>query len=70
MDNSQANSDAYIKGYKDGWQSVPRSGPPPQVPGFVAPQFLLEGKSHYESGYERGRTAAGGSPQARPDSRA
>jgi hypothetical protein len=64
MDNSQANSEAYIKGYKDGWRSVPRSGPPPQIPGFVSPHFLLEGKSPYESGYQRGRAAAGGSDHA------
>ena len=64
MDGSQTNSDAYIRGYKDGWQSVPRSGAPPEIPGFVSPNFLLEGKSHYESGYVRGRTAAGGNIDA------
>jgi len=64
MESAQANTDAYIKGYKDDWQSVPRSGPPPEIPGFVSPHFLLQGKSPYESGYERGRAAAAGSPHA------
>jgi hypothetical protein len=58
MESSQAIIDAYRQGYTDGWQSVPGSGTPPPVLGFVNAQFLIEGKSVYESGYERGRTAA------------
>jgi len=65
MESAQANSDAYRQGYQDGWRSVPGSGSPPQVLGFVNPHFLIEGKSVYESGYERGRTAAAeGQPRA------
>jgi len=58
MESTQANSDAYASGYRDGWKSVPGSGTPPPVPGYVNPHFLIEGKSVYESGYEHGRTAA------------
>jgi hypothetical protein len=58
MDSTEDNSDAYVKGFKDGWQSIPGSGPPPQISSFVSPHFLIEGKSHYESGYQRGRAAA------------
>ena len=58
MLSSQATIEAYTQGYKDGWQSVPGSGLPPPVLGFVNPHFLIEGKSVYESGYERGRSAA------------
>ena len=64
MDSSQAIIDAYTQGYNDGWQSVQGSGTPPPVLGFVNPQFLIEGKSVYESGYECGRAAAEGSPHA------
>jgi hypothetical protein len=60
MESSQAIIDAYTQGYKDGWQSVPGSGTPPPVPGFVNAQFLTTGKSVCESGYERGRAAAEG----------
>jgi hypothetical protein len=58
MESSQTLIDAYTQGYKDGWQSVPGSGARPPVISYVNPQFLIEGKSIYESGYERGRTAA------------
>jgi hypothetical protein len=58
MKNAQALIDAYSQGYRDGWQSVSGCGSPPAVLGFVNPHFLIEGKSHYESGYERGRAAA------------
>jgi hypothetical protein len=58
MESSQTNSEAYAKGYQDGWTSVPEAGPPPPVMGFVSLQFLIEGKSFYDSGFERGRTAA------------
>jgi hypothetical protein len=64
MESGQALIDAYTNGYKDGWQSVPGSGEAPPVLGLVNPHFLIEGKSVYESGYERGRTAAGGAPHA------
>jgi len=57
MESTQAIIDAYVQGYKDGWQSVPGSGAAPPVLGFVN-HFLIAGKSVYESGYERGREAA------------
>jgi hypothetical protein len=58
MECSQDIIDAYTHGYKDGWRSVSGSGQPPPVLGFVNAQFLIEGKSVYEAGYERGRAAA------------
>jgi len=48
MDDLQALTDAYIQRYKAGWQSVSGSGSAPPFFGYVNPQFLIEGKPHYE----------------------
>jgi hypothetical protein len=64
MDSSQDLVEAFRKGYHDGWTSVSGSGAAPSIP-MVSAHFLIEGKSRYESGYERGRTAAAqGKPHA------
>ena len=57
MDTAQDNTNAYTAGFTDGWKSLPGKGEPPPVLGFINPQFL-NGKPHYEAGYERGRKAA------------
>jgi hypothetical protein len=64
MEDVQALRNAYIQGYKDGWQSVSGSGSDPPVFGYVNSRFLIEGKSHYESGYQRGRIVAQEKPRA------
>ena len=57
MNTAETNSRAYAQGYTDGWKSVVGSGLVPPIPGFIPAYAILEGKTHYEAGYESGREA-------------
>lgn len=52
------NSADYVRGFRDGWKSIPGSGAPPAIPLYANVWFLLFGRTFYDAGYSRGRTAA------------
>jgi hypothetical protein len=58
MESAQTVHEEFFRGYKDGWQSVSDSGPPPPSRISAPYRFLIEGKPYYESGYIKGRADA------------
>lgn len=55
-DGQPANE--YLRGFTDGWRSVPNSGEPPPMISYVTIEVLAFADTYYDAGYLRGREGA------------
>jgi len=58
VESAQTIHEDYFRGCADGWRPVSGSGEPPPPLIVVPMQFLMDGKTYYESGYAKGRADA------------
>jgi hypothetical protein len=58
MDSDKYPDGTWAKGYIDGWNSIPGSGPPPEILPGTGGNLTSDDQSWYEAGYAAGRIAA------------
>jgi hypothetical protein len=58
MDSNKYPDGTYAKGYVDGWNTVPGSGPAPEILPLTRGSLSADNQTFYEAGYAAGRKAA------------
>lgn len=58
MDSDKYPDGTYAKGFVDGWNSIPGSGPAPEMLPFMSGNLTSDDQTFYEAGYAAGRKAA------------
>jgi hypothetical protein len=58
MDSDKYPDGTYAKGFVDGWNSIPGSGPAPEMLPFMRGYLTSDDQTFYEAGYAAGCKAA------------
>jgi hypothetical protein len=58
MDRDKYPDGTYAQGYIDGWNSIPGSGPAPELLACTRGSLSSDDQTFYDAGYAAGREAA------------
>ena len=58
MDRDRYPDGTWAKGYIDGWNAIPGSGPAPELLPSASGQLTADDQTFYEAGYAAGHKAA------------